>query len=376
MSPETFHASPERADESTLEKQFRSLMNNSFIQELINTLPYIVTILNSNRQIVFSNNSLIERLNVSDFSKLLGKRPGEALKCIHSRTTDSGCGTSEACRVCAAVNTINKSIEEKRKVVNECRITTDDSGREEFHDFEVTATPLEWEGESYTVFAITDISGLKRKRMLERIFFHDIMNTASNLKGLSEMILNVEEERKEYLLGIIARVSNELVTEIEDQRQLASAESGDLTLTYSELNSMQVLQTLIEQFKSNNRKLVMIKISPESQEFVFSGDVKLLNRILKNMLKNALEASAEGDCISAKSVKNVETIRFSVHNPKYIKRETQLQIFKRSFSTKGTDRGLGTYSMKLLGERYLKGKVWFTSTEKEGTEFFFEFKGR
>lgn len=33
----------------------------------------------------------------------------------------------------------------------------------------------------------------------------------------------------------------------------------------------------------------------------------------------------------------------------------QLQIFNRSFSTKGKGRGTGTYSMKLLTKRYLKG---------------------
>ncbi|MCG8333275.1 MAG: ATP-binding protein, partial [Proteobacteria bacterium] len=32
-------------------------------------------------------------------------------------------------------------------------------------------------------------------------------------------------------------------------------------------------------------------------------------------------------------------------------------------------RGLGTYSMKLLGEEFLGGKVAFSSTEEKGTEF-------
>jgi signal transduction histidine kinase len=48
----------------------------------------------------------------------------------------------------------------------------------------------------------------------------------------------------------------------------------------------------------------------------------------------------------------------------------QLQVFQRSFTTKGgTGRGLGTHSMKLIGERYLKGKVSFASREPDGTTF-------
>jgi signal transduction histidine kinase len=51
-------------------------------------------------------------------------------------------------------------------------------------------------------------------------------------------------------------------------------------------------------------------------------------------------------------------------------KEIQLQIFARSFSTKGQGRGLGTYSVRLLTEKYLKGKVWFKSSEKQGTTFY------
>ncbi|MBM3132840.1 MAG: ATP-binding protein, partial [Chloroflexi bacterium] len=62
-------------------------------------------------------------------------------------------------------------------------------------------------------------------------------------------------------------------------------------------------------------------------------------------------------------------VRFWVHNPTFMPREAQLQVFNRSFSTKGQGRGLGTYSMKLLTERYLKGKIGFDSSETGGTTF-------
>ncbi len=47
----------------------------------------------------------------------------------------------------------------------------------------------------------------------------------------------------------------------------------------------------------------------------------------------------------------------------------QLQLFQRSFTTKGLGRGIGTYSIRLLTERYLGGKVSFTSTPAAGTRF-------
>ena len=48
----------------------------------------------------------------------------------------------------------------------------------------------------------------------------------------------------------------------------------------------------------------------------------------------------------------------------------QQQIFQRSFSTKnGEGRGIGTYSVKLLVERYLEGSVEFVSDDAHGTVF-------
>jgi sensor histidine kinase regulating citrate/malate metabolism len=49
-----------------------------------------------------------------------------------------------------------------------------------------------------------------------------------------------------------------------------------------------------------------------------------------------------------------------------------MQVFMRSFSTKGVQRGLGTYSMKILGEQYLGGKVDFETNPKNGTTFYID----
>ena len=47
------------------------------------------------------------------------------------------------------------------------------------------------------------------------------------------------------------------------------------------------------------------------------------------------------------------------------------QLFQRSFSTReGRGRGIGSYSVKLLTEKYLRGDVSFVSREPEGTTFF------
>ena len=62
-------------------------------------------------------------------------------------------------------------------------------------------------------------------------------------------------------------------------------------------------------------------------------------------------------------------MEFWVQNDAVIPRSVQMRIFNRSFSTKGLGRGLGTYSIRLLTERYLGGTVDFTSAPEAGTVF-------
>ena len=86
------------------------------------------------------------------------------------------------------------------------------------------------------------------------------------------------------------------------------------------------------------------------------------------MLKNALEASRQGDTVSLGADARHGQLHLWVHNPAVIPDEYQQRIFQRDFSTKGAGRGLGTYSMQLLS-RLLSGDVTFTSETGSGTRF-------
>jgi signal transduction histidine kinase len=95
----------------------------------------------------------------------------------------------------------------------------------------------------------------------------------------------------------------------------------------------------------------------------------LLGRVIGNLLKNALEASAPGDQVTATCAADDHSVSFTIHNQTVMSPDVQLQLFQRSFSTKGPGRGLGTYSAKLLTERYLGGTVSFRSDAEHGTTF-------
>jgi signal transduction histidine kinase len=313
-------------------------------------------------------------MGIEDIEELLGQRPGEALNCIHSDEMEAGCGTSENCQVCGAANAILKCQESGEKVTAECRIRTFHDGTEDCLDLEVTAAPLIWGKSRFTIFTARDISSKKRKEALERIFFHDVMNTAGTLQGVVDLLKKVDDPQKiNKFVNLLGEVSRDLTEEILTQKSLVAAENGELVVKNFEFYLKETLGHIIEEYRRHElgreRKIIF---EEDTCDDTINTDPVLLKRILGNMIKNALEATpAEGkvtvDCNFAP-----EAVIIRVHNPGQMPKDVQQQVFQRSFSTKGTGRGLGTYSMKLLGEKFLNGKVSFESTAGSGTVFSLE----
>ena len=98
----------------------------------------------------------------------------------------------------------------------------------------------------------------------------------------------------------------------------------------------------------------------------------MLQQVLFNMLKNALEATENEGVVSAGIELLPGVVRIIIKNDQVMADMVRMQIFQRSFSTKGNSRGLGTYSIKLLTESYLKGKAQFSSVAGEGTKFWID----
>jgi K+-sensing histidine kinase KdpD len=366
----TYFAPAERANSLQIEEDIRMFANNPALNKIADAVSVMLVILNRQRQIIFANQLFLNFIRLENIDDVAGKRPGEALKCIHSNEEEGGCGTSEFCRTCGAVQAILES-QTGKSSVKECRITTR-SG--DALDLRVTATPYMENGSEYTAFAIHDISHEKRRQTLERIFFHDVLNTAGSVAGLSSILLEIKDpDEITEIVSSIKQATEHMIDEIQMQQNLSAAERGDLIPEFKEIKSLELLNNITEMYSKYeiaSNKCISLKENAENVSF-FSDPV-ILRRITGNMLKNALEASIPGSTISFSCSCIDHSVRFSVHNDSYIDRKIQLQLFNRSFSTKGMGRGIGTYSMKLFGEKYLRGKVWFESSVEKGTTFFIE----
>ncbi|MFH1049591.1 MAG: PAS domain-containing sensor histidine kinase [bacterium] len=364
---ETHFLIPEKETYEKVLEQHSKIENEIDKTFFFDAVPFLYLILNSKRQIVWANKSVIDSFGYSDIFQVLGLRPGELFQCVHAFETEGGCGTTEFCTTCGAANAINAGLNGKFEY-KECRIEKTHSS--DALDLKVSSIPFQLNGGKYVIFTIVDISHEKRRKVLERIFFHDIVNTAGNLSGYLSLLDPSNPDEYNSDKQTLISLSQDLLDEINSQKILLNAENNELSVSKTQINSKMLLDELIQKYKRHHiSEEKILLISEDSANVDFQCDATLLKRAFGNMIKNAIEASNPGDKITVGSRFIEGNIKFWVHNETSIPRDIQLQLFQRSFSTKGNGRGLGTYSMKLLTERYLGGKVTFSSSEEEGTVF-------
>lgn len=372
MKEATLFAPSGRANAQQLNDQQQTITQASLITALLNAVPDMMLVLNEHRQIIAANGRLLSMFGVTNPSALVGLRPGEAISCIHSSEGPDGCGTSETCSTCGAVLTILASQKVGSQVEGECRIFISKDGGTAL-DMEVTATPLDVAGISLTIFALKDISSDKRRQVLERTFFHDLLNTVGGISGIAELLNDCDgltQEAETAYKGIMVDLSKKMVEEISQQRRLLSAERGEYVPDLKEIDLVEMLQEVCKLYGNHVRTPDRTLILEDSPPCHIKTDRSMLRRIVGNMVLNAMEATPVSGTVRVALVVGVMDIQINVSNVGEISKDVQLRLFKRSFSTKSRfGRGIGTYSMKLFGERYLGGTVGFICQKGE-TVFF------
>ncbi len=340
---------------------------------LLYELPMIMFIINDRRQIIWMNRKAYDTIGGldggSEGSRGIGQRPGEALGCMHACEKPGGCGTTVFCSYCGAPAAIMKALAGAEDS-EECVIQLQEEYKLDALDLLVWSKPLEQCGGKYILFLARDISTEKRQEVLERIFYHDIGNTISGIRSMLELISLAEDEEGVDYLKYLRSATEQLIEEIDSQRALKAAETGTLSVDKSPMHIEQEIQKAVELFDyACLGKDMTISVEPACPGATLYGDPALLRRVMVNMLKNAFEASKRGDGIRIGCGDAGDSLRIWVWNAAVMGVEAKLRVFQRSFSTKGKGRGLGSYGMKILAERYLGGTVSFVSEEGAGTTF-------
>lgn len=370
----TYFLPPERADGTTLARVVGKAAGNPVIDQILRSVGGLVAVLNRQRQILALNHAALSQLGISDTGKVLGLRLGEALQCIYSAGPPAGCGTTEHCRSCGAAIAMASALASEQSVEEKCSVTIERAkGRREDLQFLVRASPLLFDGDFFILIFMRDTTVEAARAVLERTFLHDISNTIGMLGLLRDSLRNdaTHAELVKYA-GHVRELSDRLEREVLVQKILANPGTAVASVDYATVAVDDVLRAL--------RELCMHHSAAAEKNLEVTGVIPgttltthraLLERVLANMLINALEATPPGGTVRLSVFEGTNECVFSVWNSQAIPDEIVHRIFHRNYSTKASSgRGLGTFSMRLLGEKYLQGRVWFTSSPERGTTFY------
>lgn len=362
----------DRDNNEIINQENEELKEIDYIKLIFDSFQSIALIVNDKDQIVYVNKYILEIFNTISEKDILGLRVGELFGCINMNKSIYGCGTGMECRYCDIVKTIRESQIKKIQVSNETRLTITKDEKLLSLDLKVSATPFEKLGRQHLIIIIEDISDKKRRLALEELFFHDVLNTAGNINGIIKYILEKKESKENIeLFDVLDFSSNKLLGQINAQKDLVLAEKKELELKIEKLNSIKLIKELLIAYKSSlEYNMYIINLEDEAVSVDFFSDHTLLYRVLENLIKNAIEASEKQDEIKISIFIENEKLVFKINNKALISEKIKTYIFQRSFSTKGKNRGLGTYGVKLITEDYLNGEVSFDSLKNEGTNFY------
>ncbi|MFA6500167.1 MAG: ATP-binding protein [Desulfurivibrionaceae bacterium] len=372
---ETYFTPAVRSTPDELKLDIARVSNNPVIDGLMHSVGSVLAVLNSARQILAVNNSLLDSLGLAVSRDAIGLRPGEALKCMHAHEAPHGCGTTKHCATCGAAIAIATSLETNMPVERKCIIRAQHNGVETDVCFLVRACPVTADGHRYLLLFMQDTTIQEKRAALERAFFHDINNILSGLLGASELLLLKHDGGGSAgdlpLVKQIKQMSLRLANEITIQRSLLHSELSELRPVMHIMPVADLLTEVQSLFASHSAATEKIlHIDRRNADTLIRSDGSLLIRILSNMLTNAFEASELGDTVRLWLEEQEGRLCFCVWNGGEIDEAVRLRIFQRYISTKqGVGRGTGTYTMKLFGETFLGGRVDFSSSAEDGTIF-------
>lgn len=361
-------AEPENLDQVRTLAHY--LLENPVANAILDSVAGYALILNQDRQVVAVNRVLLGELGLGAPDRIQGLRVGELLRCIQVQEVSGGFGTIGACSHCGNTFSVLASLEIDGKVMPEPTPPMDRRSVRQNGAFQVRSTPVRLGGHDLLVFTLQNISGQQRREALEQIFFHDILNLVEGLDGIANRLLD-QPATVASSAGQIRDLSCQLSEEIQNQRILLTAEEGGLVADTQETRPAEILdkvRSIFSHHEAAEGRHLEICHGPTG---TFPTDPVLLTRVLVNLVKNAFEATPRGGTVKLWHEWKEGERGFLVENPGVIPSEVAERIFERSHSTKATHgRGLGTFSAKLLGERFLGGKVGFTSVPGRATRFF------
>ncbi|MBI3813811.1 MAG: GAF domain-containing protein [Nitrospinae bacterium] len=195
----------------------------------------------------------------------------------------------------------------------------------------------------------------------------DILTYNQNLSTEDKEVLETGIQGCENLLGMVMNLLD-----------ISKMEEGRMKLNRDQFQIGELIQNKIERMKvvALQKELKMTVSLPDG-DIPITADKEIIERIIANLVNNAIAYSFQGREIKTKAERDNDFVKISVRDEgKGIPKDFQDKVFEK-FSQKTEDgvrrrssTGLGLTFCKMAVETH-GGKIWVESEEGKGSTFFF-----
>ena len=205
---------------------------------------------------------------------------------------------------------------------------------------------------------------------LFRVMTHEIMNTVAPIASLSDALSKDENLDVKEGLETIAASSKDLIRFVDSYRNFT--QTAPLTK-----KAVLVDELMDRVLRLNRPKLeeqgVTLTYTAKTTDLLVYADEGQLMQVFNNMIKNAVQAGANGIWITAELNKEDQTVVRIANNGRAIPLRQQEEIFVPFYTTKPNGTGIGLSLSKQIMVRH-NGTLNLEQSDSQRTIFALVFK--
>ena len=209
------------------------------------------------------------------------------------------------------------------------------------------------------------------RRDVDRMIRHDIKAPLNSLKTLAQALFSdVQDAEVKPLLPRLHHAIGNVVNLVDSTEKILQIERGEYAPPAIRLDLRAICRntaaTLAPQTEAGGPRILFPESGPEAAPLCHGEEV-LIETLLTNLVKNAVEASLPGAAVTVRTFSGPDAVGVAVHNQGVIPEAIRDVFFEKGVTLgKAGGAGLGTYSAAIIAKAH-GGRIDFTTSETAGT---------
>mgnify|MGYP002713121117 CR=1 FL=1 len=188
---------------------------------------------------------------------------------------------------------------------------------------------------------------------------HDLRTPLAALQGYLETLMmkaeEMEPEERRRQLATAFRQGERLTRLVDQLFELSKLEAQEAEPDFEPLSWGELVHDVAQKFRLNaEKKNVTLKVEAPQDLPLLQGDVAMLDRVMDNLVENALRHTPEGGRVTVQATAAGDTVETAVLNTgSAIPAEAQPHLFERFYRSpdrRGAGAGLGLAIARRIAE--------------------------